>query len=73
MDKTIEEVLDLFGGSKTRMAEQLGVTRATIHNWCKCEEPPPILMPLVRDWFLRTHGFVPPKWMPAEALPKSAA
>lgn len=60
MTKT--QLLKMFNGSKPEAAKALGVTRQTIYGWS--EDLSPEAMIRVRNWFLETQGFVPPKWMP---------
>lgn len=51
------------GLSQARLAEQLGVSRATVEFWCQGRtRPPPYLWRALRD--LAQHEFAPPAPQP---------
>lgn len=59
--RTKQELYDLFGG-QARTAEALGVTRHAVYLWPETLHQSALRR--VRDYYLKTAGEVPSKWMP---------
>ncbi len=56
------DFLDEFNGNVAAAAEALGMTRMGVYQW-----PDPLhdnAVRRIRDYYLRTRGIVPKKWMP---------
>ncbi len=59
------DFLDEFGGSVAEAADAIGVTRMAIYLWP--DELHDSAIRRIRDYYLRTRGAVPKRWMPQRA------